>query len=207
MTPGHYFDRDPDTPSRVRDVDLTLPDLSLRLRTDTGVFSADRIDPGTKLLLLEGPEVDPSHGPLLDLGCGYGPIAVTLARRCPEAEVWAIDVNERARELCRANAASNGVEDQVRVAAPDDVPTGLAFGQIWSNPPIRIGKAAMHQLLRGWLDRLDPVGTAHLVVNRHLGADSLARWLAEQGFDVERRRSRMGYRLFDLRRSSAGHET
>jgi 16S rRNA (guanine1207-N2)-methyltransferase len=99
-------------------VDLVLPDLSLRLRTDTGVFSADRIDPGTKLLLLEGPDVNPEPRSLLDLGCGYGPIAVTLARRCPEAEVWAIDVNERARELCRANAASNGVEDQVRVAAP-----------------------------------------------------------------------------------------
>ena len=198
VSPSHYFDETPDTPSREREVRLVLPDLSVRLRTDASVFSADRIDPGTKLLLLEGPEPSAEHGPLLDLGCGYGPIAVTLAVRCPEANVVAVDVNERARALCRANAEALGVGDRVRVSAPDEVDPHLRFGQIWSNPPIRIGKAALHELLSSWLGRLHPDGSAHLVVSKHLGADSLATWLTTEGMGVSRRRSRMGYRLLDV---------
>ena len=198
MSSGHYFDPDPGSVSRPRRVTLHLPDLSLELATDSGVFSADQIDAGTKLLLLDGPEPSDSAGPLLDLGCGYGPIAITLARRCPTAQVWAIDVNERARQLCVQNAASAGVSDRVHVARPDDVPASVQFGQIWSNPPIRIGKTPLHELLIRWLKRLDPDGSAHLVVQKHLGADSLARWLEGEGFRTERRVSRMGYRLLDV---------
>ncbi|MDZ7677234.1 MAG: methyltransferase [Acidimicrobiales bacterium] len=198
MSPGHYFDPDPTARSRIREVALVLPDLSCHLQTDSGVFSADRVDPGTKLLLLEGPEPDAGHGPLLDLGCGYGPIAITLAHRCPDATVWAVDVNQRARDLCRRNAELQGVADRVLVASPDDVDPDLVFGQIWSNPPIRIGKQAVHDMLSSWLARMHPQGGAHLVVSRHLGADSLARWLSEAGFEVTRRRSRMGYRLLDV---------
>jgi 16S rRNA (guanine1207-N2)-methyltransferase len=199
MSSGHYFDPEPGSRSVEREITLALPDLSLRFVTDTGVFSGDRVDPGTKLLLLEGPAPSAEHGPMLDLGCGYGPIAVAIARRCPEATVWAIDVNERARHLCRRNAESAGVGDRVLVAAPDAVDPDVVFGQIWSNPPIRIGKTALHELLISWLERLHPDGSAHLVVSRHLGADSLARWLTDRGFEVERRRSRMGYRLLDVR--------
>jgi 16S rRNA (guanine1207-N2)-methyltransferase len=198
MSSGHYFDPEPSSRSHEREVTLVLPDVSLQFRTDSGVFAAERVDAGTKLLLLEGPAPDPSSGPLLDLGCGYGPIAITLAKRCPDATVWAVDVNERARELCRLNAAANGVDRQIRVARPDEVDPALQFGQIWSNPPIRIGKPAMHDLLSTWLGRLSPQGSAHLVVSRHLGADSLSTWLTGQGMRVERRRSRMGYRLLDV---------
>lgn len=198
MSPGHYFEPEPTARSRIREVSLVLPDLSCHLQTDSGVFSADRVDPGTKLLLLEGPEPDAGHGPLLDLGCGYGPIAITLAHRCPDATVWAVDVNQRARDLCRRNAELRGVADRVRVASPDEVDPDLVFGQIWSNPPIRIGKQAVHDMLSSWLARMHPQGGAHLVVSRHLGADSLARWLSEAGFEVTRRRSRMGYRLLDV---------
>lgn len=198
MSSGHYFEPEPTARSRVREVALVLPDLSCHLQTDSGVFSADRVDPGTKLLLLEGPEPDAGHGPLLDLGCGYGPIAITLAHRRPEATVWAVDVNQRARDLCRRNAELQGVADRVRVASPDDVDPDLVFGQIWSNPPIRIGKQAVHDMLASWLARMHPQGGAHLVVSRHLGADSLARWLSEAGYEVTRRRSRMGYRLLDI---------
>ena len=83
---------------------------------------------------------------LMDLGCGYGPIACTLATRNPEATVWAIDVNERARDLCRTNALAAGL-DGVRVTTPDEVPDGLSLAGLWSNPPIRIGKKALHDLL------------------------------------------------------------
>lgn len=198
MTSSHYFDESPDAASKPRTVRLVLPDVSLRLRTDSAVFSPDRVDPGTKLLLLEGPEARADVGPLLDLGAGYGAIAITLALRCPDAEVVAVEVNERARLLCRENAEAAGVADRVMVATPDEVDPAVRFSQIWSNPPIRIGKAALHQMLISWLGRLHPDGSAHIVVSKHLGADSLSRWLAAQGHAVERRGSRMGYRLLDV---------
>jgi len=192
---GHYFTDDPSARSRPRSVRLVLPDLTIDLATDAGTFSPDRVDPGTKLLLGELPGRLP--GPVLDLGCGYGPIACTVAARDPEAEVWAIDVNRRARELCERNAAELGL--RVHVAAPQDVLDDLRFGCVVSNPPIRIGKAALHELLEHWLGRLTDGGEAWLVVNRHLGADSLAAWLRSQGHEVERVRSRQGYRILRVR--------
>ena len=195
---GHYFSADPAVTSAPAEVELVLPEGRLiRLATDRGVFSADRVDPGTRVLLAEGP---PVRGPVLaDVGCGYGPIAVTLALRAPEATVWAVDVNERARGLCRANAEANGVAERVRVVAPEDVPADLIVDQVWSNPPIRIGKAALHDLLTSWLERLEPDhGTAELVVQKHLGSDSLARWLEANGWPTTRRASRAGYRLLSV---------
>ena len=172
--------------------------MSFTLTTDRGVFSPEGVDPGTKLLLLDGPPPDPDEtGALLDLGCGYGPIACALARRSPSAAVWAIDVNDRARALCAANAAAAGLTN-VSVVEPDRVPDELRFAGIWSNPPIRIGKAALHELLSRWLGRLAPAGVAHLVVHKHLGSDSLARWLESEGWAVHRLASRRGYRLLDV---------
>ena len=192
--PGsHYFDEDPSAPSAPRDVTLLLPDGSLTLATDRGVFGYDRIDAGSKLLLLKAPP-PPVAGHLLDLGCGYGPIALTLARRAPGATVWAVDVNERARDLRAANAARNGITN-VRVARPDDVPDDVRFGAIWSNPAIRIGKAALHEMLLRWLGRLVPGGEAILVVHKHLGSDSLQTWLTGQAFPPTRLASSAGYRI------------
>src|SRR5688500_4820067 len=145
---GQYFDASPTAASRPRTVDLVLPDLRVTLQTDSGVFSPDGVDAGTKLLLLEAPR--PSGGVLLDLGCGYGPVAVALARRAPAATVWAVDVNARARALASANAAACGVGDRVRVMEPSEVPADVRFDEIWSNPPIRIGKEALHSMLTTW---------------------------------------------------------
>ena len=197
MSDGQYWTDSPGVASRPSEVDLLLPDVDLSLTTDRGVFSAERVDRGTRYLLLEGPDLPTGPVDLLDLGCGYGPIACTLASRRPEARVWAVDVNERARDLCRANAAAAGLAN-VEVAAPDDVPVDVRLAAIWSNPPIRIGKPALHDLLTRWLDLLTPDGTAHLVVQRHLGADSLARWLDDRGWATERRGSRKGFRLLDV---------
>lgn len=189
---GHYFSGSPTSDSRPGTVQLDLPDRSLRFRTDSGVFSPGRIDPGTKLLLMELPPLD--HGPVVDVGCGYGPIACTVAARQPGLEVVAVDVNPRARDLCAANAADLGVS--VSVLSPATADERLtSVGAILSNPPIRIGKAALHELMASWLDRLAPTGAAYLVVHKHLGADSLSRWLAERGHAVERLRSRQGYRI------------
>ena len=198
MSEGHYFERRPQAPSRPRSTHLSLPDLDVDLATDAGVFSAERVDAGTKYLLLEAP-TPPAAGHLADVGCGYGPIALTLAQRSPAATVWAVDVNERARDLCRANAADNDLGN-VRVAAPAEVPADVHFEAIWSNPPIRIGKAALHDLLASWLARLTPEGKAVLVVQKHLGADSLQRWLADQGWSAARHSSRAGYRLLEVAR-------
>ncbi|MBA2282579.1 MAG: methyltransferase [Acidimicrobiia bacterium] len=194
----HYFSARPSSPSKPGTVDLVLPDLRLTLDTDAGVFSPQGVDAGTKLLLLDGPAPDAAAaGPFLDLGCGYGPIACALGRRAPDAEVWAVDVNERARELCVANADRAGL-DGVRVAAPEDVPADLSFAGIWSNPPIRIGKPALHALLLDWLPRLEPGAKAWLVVHKHLGADSLAGWLGASIGPTTRVSSRAGYRILEV---------
>lgn len=195
--PTHYFDAEPSTPSAEQTVELVLPDLQLKLTTDRGTFSADRIDAGTKLLLLDGPSPTTNDGVLVDLGAGYGPIALALAARNPAAEVWAVEINQRARALCTRNARANGL-DNVRVVSPDDVPFGLVVDRLWSNPPIRIGKAALHELLSLWLKRLGSSGSAHLVVQKHLGADSLHRWMESEGWAVNRRSSRKAFRLLDI---------
>ncbi|MBW3610747.1 MAG: class I SAM-dependent methyltransferase [Actinomycetota bacterium] len=193
---SHYFDPEPSVPSQPRQVTLVLPDLTVELTTDRGVFAGHAVDPGTRFLLLEAPP-PPARGELLDLGCGYGPIAVTLALRSPGATVWAVDVNHRALELTTANARAGGAVN-VRACEPDAVPPDVRFAAIWANPPVRIGKPALQALLSHWLGRLAPGGRAWLVVHKHLGADSLLRWLGQEGFATERRRSRRGYRLLEV---------
>jgi 16S rRNA (guanine1207-N2)-methyltransferase len=175
---------------------MILPDVYLELATDSGVFSPGRLDPGTRLLLEESP-APPAGGDLLDLGCGYGPIACTLAVRAPGAAVWAVDVNERALELCSRNAQAAGL-DNVRCVTPGDTVLPERFAAIWSNPPVRIGKDALHALLSDWLGRLEPAGHGYLVIGRNLGADSLHRWLAGQGWPVTRLAARSGYRLLQV---------
>ncbi len=192
---AHYFDEQPAVGSDIRSVDVALPDIAFTMETDRGVFSHGHVDTGTALLLREAP-TPPASGNLLDLGCGSGVIALTLALRSPDATVWAVDTNERARSLTAGNARRAGA-DNVRVCAPHEVPADVEFDTIWSNPPIRIGKAALRELLSGWLGRLADGGTTVLVVQKHLGADSLHRWLDEQGFATERRASRAGFRLLE----------
>ncbi len=191
-----YWSDEPATPSARSEVRLDLPDLSLRLVTDRGVFSANAVDPGTKILLRDGP-APASEGTIVDLGCGYGPIAIALATRSPGASVLAVDTNARARDLCRLNAGAAGLAN-VTVVAPDEVADDTMVAEVWSNPPIRIGKAALHALLGTWLGRLSPTGRAVLVVQRHLGADSLATWLGGEGWAVTRLASRQGYRLLEV---------
>jgi 16S rRNA (guanine1207-N2)-methyltransferase len=155
------------------------------------------VDTGTELLLkLAAPP--PPEGDLLDLGCGYGPIAVTLARRAPGTTVWAVDINERALQLVRENAVALKLPN-IRPARPDEVPAAVRFAGLWSNPPIRIGKESLHDLLSGWLERLSADGHGWLVVHKHLGSDSLGAWLAQTGVVVHRRASRQGYRILEVR--------
>jgi 16S rRNA (guanine1207-N2)-methyltransferase len=197
----HYFSDDPRTPAARERVTVTLAGREVDVVTAGGVFSADRVDLGTRVLFRSAPD-PPDGGDLLDLGCGWGPVALTLATLAPRARVWAVDVNPRAVELTAENAAALGLAG-VRATAPDGVPEDVTFAAIWSNPPIRVGKAALHDLLRRWLPRLAPGGSAYLVVQRHLGADSLQRWLAEDlgaGWEVARHGSAKGFRVLRVTR-------
>ncbi|MFD6948685.1 MFS transporter [Nocardiopsis sp. TSRI0078] len=220
----HYFDSDPGAASRPSTADLVLPDLHLRLHTDRGVFSPDKVDLGTRVLLETVP-APPARGHLLDLGCGYGPIALTMASRAPRARVLGVDVNTRAVDLARRNAAEHGLDNaRFTVVGPEGAPAADTaakeeggqdaaapaaqdllgpFDAIWSNPPIRVGKDILHTMLRTWLGRLTPQGVAHLVVQRHLGSDSLQKWLDSQGLPTERVASRAGFRVLAVRRSAA----
>jgi len=192
--PEHYFTANPAAPARTSVVTFLVGGREFRLRAAGGVFSAERLDPGTAVLLRKAPLPGPAtEGALLDLGCGYGPIACVLAALAPRATVYAVDVNSRALELTRNNAKLLGIDVQVR--QPDDVPAEVRFAQIWSNPPIRVGKPVLHALLRRWLPRLAPDGVAWLVVARHLGGDSLATWLVDEGYDVDRHASQQGFRV------------
>lgn len=193
----HYFSAEPATTGRPREVSFQVGGRDYALRAAGGVFSAGRLDPGTAVLLRKGdlPKSD-SDGAMLDLGCGYGPIAVVLATVAPQAHVWAVDVNARARDLAREN--TKGL--RVTVAAPQEVPAEVRFQQIWSNPPIRIGKQELHELLLEWLPRLADGGVAWLVVSRHLGADSLQEWLTGQGWRARRHASGGGYRVLAVGR-------
>lgn len=202
---SHYFTTQPSAAHRPGQVRVVLPDLYLELATDSGVFSPGRLDPGTRLLLEEGPR-PPASGDLLDLGCGYGPIACALAARAPGATVWAVDVNERALALCAANAAGAGLAN-VRCVAPDAPGIPSLFAGIWSNPPVRIGKGPLHAMLRAWLARLAPGAAATLVMGRNLGADSLRAWLEEEeGRPVTRLAARSGYRLLLVARDGENRQ-
>lgn len=194
---AHYFSVSPEVASAPRTVEVRLPDQRLVLQTDRGVFAVRGLDPGTEILLRVVPP-PPPRGTLLDLGCGHGAIAIAIARRAPAARVIAVDVNRRAVELTRTNSALNGAGN-VEACAPDEVDSNLHFDAIYSNPPIRSGRDALTAMLALWLARLAPGAAAHLVVQRHLGADSLAALLRSEGHAVLRAASKRGYRILEVR--------
>ena len=192
--PDHYFTARPASAAERRRTVVELAGREVEVDVASGVFSPGGVDKGTRVLLGEVP-APPAAGDLLDLGCGWGPIALSMALASPGATVWAVDVNERALDLLRTTAERLGLAN-VRAVRAEDVPDDVRFAAIWSNPPIRVGKAVLHDLLRSWLPRLAPGAEAWLVVQKNLGSDSLARWIeAELGRDVERAASSKGFRV------------
>ena len=199
----HYFTAQPATADERRTISVELAGRRLDVTTARGVFSGERVDPGTSVLLPLVEDDPTATGPVLDLGCGWGPIALSLALQQPGRAVHAVDVNERALDLLRRNASDLGV--QVCAQLPDEVDPQLRFEEIWSNPPIRVGKEALHELLLRWLPRLVPGGTAHLVVQKNLGADSLHRWLESgvlPGTSTRRTATSKGFRVLSVTRAS-----
>lgn len=199
----HYFSTQPGGELVPRTISVRLAGRDLELTTANGVFSPDRLDTGTSVLLSNVP-APPPGGNVLDLGCGWGPIAISLAFGSPRATVWAVDVNERSLELVRRNADQLGLTN-INACRPEDVPADATFTTIWSNPPIRVGKNELHAMLLHWLPRLEPGSDAWLVVARNLGSDSLQRWLQAElprEFAVLRAATNKGYRVLRCRRRS-----
>lgn len=201
MGSDHYFSASPASAENLRRIRVTLGGRAVEVTTAGGVFSPDHVDSGTAVLLSNTPPPPPG-GHLLDLGSGWGPIALSLAIEAPHSTVWAVDVNERALDLVRRNAAALGL-DNVNASLPEDVPADVVFRTIRSNPPIRVGKNELHGLLERWIPRLDERADAWLVVQRNLGSDSLQRWLAatfERGYTVHRAATGRGFRVLKVRR-------
>jgi 16S rRNA G1207 methylase RsmC len=205
----HYFTGSPATDAERRTMSVALAGREVTVEVAPGVFSPGGVDKGTAVLFAEVPP-PPLSGDLLDLGCGWGPIALTLAMESPDATIWAVDVSERALDLVRRNAQRLGLSN-VRVSQPDDVPADVTFAAMWSNPPIRIGKEALHLMMRTWLPRLSPSydnesAGAWMVVQKNLGSDSLARWIeaelgTQHGISVERAASSKGFRILHAQRA------
>jgi 16S rRNA G1207 methylase RsmC len=199
MADEHYFTADPQVAFTRVPVSANVWGHWLELTSGSGVFAQGRLDIGTGVLLREQPAPEGARS-VLDLGCGYGVIGLAIAVAVPECRVTAIDVNERAVLLANENAAALGLEDRFTACVPEAVDPAATYDEIWSNPPIRIGKEALHQLLLDWLPRLEPGGRARLVVGKHLGADSLASWLTGQGFPTAKVASAKGFRVLESRR-------
>ena len=201
MGSDHYFSASPSSEQNLRRIRVTLAGRAVEVTTAGGVFSPDHVDSGTGVLLANTPPA-PSGGDFLDLGCGWGPISLSLALESPHATVWAVDVNERALDLVRRNAADLGLTN-INAVLPDDVPDDVVFRTIRSNPPIRVGKNELHGMLQRWIPRLAERSDAWLVVQRNLGSDSLQRWLAatfDDGYTVSRAATGRGFRVLKVRR-------
>ncbi|MEN9714492.1 MAG: hypothetical protein RLZZ164_1156 [Actinomycetota bacterium] len=198
MSGDHYFAANPASGFKPKVIKVRIAGRELEIITAGSTFSPEHLDTGTTALLAHLDQA-PNSGNLLDIGCGWGPIAIALALQNPDATIWAIDVNERALELTRKNVADLGLSN-VRVCLPSEVPNDIEFTGIWSNPPIRVGKAVTHEILETWLPRLAEECEAYLVVAKSLGADSLLNWLQSTfaNLHCERIDSEKGFRILRL---------
>ncbi|MBM7051281.1 MULTISPECIES: class I SAM-dependent methyltransferase [unclassified Rothia (in: high G+C Gram-positive bacteria)] len=202
MVNQHYFSSNPDTDFVPKHLKVRLAGAEHTVVTAPGIFSPGGIDKGTAVLLAEVPPATGKN--LLDIGCGWGPIALTMALESTESQVYAVDVNTRSLQLTATNAERLGATN-LHASAPEDVDATLEFDLIWSNPPIRVGKDVLHDIMRTWLPRLTVGGEAYLVVQKNLGADTLQKWLFNElgnQFIVERHTTSKGFRILRVERTA-----
>lgn len=199
-----YFSANPNSLDSRRTLHVDLRGHNFDVQVSNGVFSSSRLDLGTAVLLKHAPQ-PPENGCFFDIGCGWGAISLALGFESPNAQIYAVDVNERALELTKLNAKNAGLNNihtyLVEDALKEDSSKNIDL--IWSNPPIRVGKDVLHNILLTWLPRLKVGGAAYLVVQKNLGSDSLIPWLSKnlgEDFSVEKYASSKGYRIIEVLR-------
>jgi 16S rRNA (guanine1207-N2)-methyltransferase len=203
MSEDHYFSQEPGSALKPKSIIIPVAGELVEVTSAAGTFSPQQLDFGTEVLIGQM-DLAPDSGNLLDLGCGWGPIALNLAKLRPNTEIWAVDVNTRSVELTTKNAKDLGLTN-ITACIPEEVPENLTFSGIWSNPPIRIGKKELHELLLKWLPRLAVGAEAYLVVQKNLGSDSLQKWLTEElagRYEVSRYTSIKTYRVIKVKKNS-----
>jgi len=199
----HYFSAQPQAARRPRTVTVALRGREYVFVTDAGVFSRGRVDKGTRLLIEHLPL--PAAGPVLDLGCGYGPVGVVVAAESPAARVLMVDVNERAVALARENLARNGIGNASAVVGDGFGPAaGRKFSLIVSNPPIRAGKRVVYRWVEEAYRHLEPGGRLLMVARTSQGARSLAQHMAAVFGNVREVAKGGGYRVLEAVREEQG---
>ena len=171
----HYYTRTPQSASRPAECTFSYRGTDLTFQTDAGVFSRGEMDTGTRLLLESLPEH--MDGEILDLGCGWGVIGISIAKNWPGTKVTLADVNTRALELSRENAKRNRAEV---ICAESDGMTAFAgkmFDAVVTNPPIRAGKQVIYRMFADAAEHLRPEGALYLVIRKQQGAESCIRYL------------------------------
>jgi 16S rRNA (guanine1207-N2)-methyltransferase len=191
----HYYTSRPGAAHDERQFSFTLRGHELRFITDAGVFSRDRVDFGS-VLLIETMQVD-RDARVLDVGCGYGPIGLAAAKLADQGRVMMIDINERAVELARRNAQLNGIGNvEVRVSDVYAAVQGETFDVILTNPPIRAGKEIVHRIFTEGHGLLREGGELWVVIQKKQGAPSAWKKLQETYRDVEEVERSKGYHIF-----------
>lgn len=198
MVEEHYFSSDPAAPKKIVSLSIDVGGTQVRLDAASGTFSSGRLDSGTAVLLKES-EHFPKDGNVLDIGCGWGPIGISIAMLSPSTRVFGIDINQRSVEQSNLNSKLNNLTN-FTATKPEALDPDIKFSAIWSNPPIRVGKQVLHELMKTYIPRLEPGGKAVLVVSKNLGADSFQRWLQTQfpEASVTRLSTDKGYRVIQL---------
>lgn len=189
----HYYTNNPDLAHDERPVTFIALGNEITCVTDAGVFSRDGLDMGTRILLEALPEL---HGRVLDLGCGWGAAGIAVGKRWPDTEIVMTDVNLRAVELARRNAASNGVQNITAVCGDGFARVEGNFDSILLNPPIRAGKAVVYGLFAGSAARLNGGGTLYIVIRKQQGAESAEKYLSTLFARVDRIARDKGYWVF-----------
>lgn len=189
----HYYSRTQNVTSNPKHLHVKIKDYSLQFKSDSGVFSKNDVDFGTRLLL-EMFELPETQGPLLDVGCGYGPIGLTVAKLCPDTEVHMVDVNQRALSLAEENAQLNQITN-VKIYESDRLlgVSERSFAAIITNPPIRAGKQIVHDIFSQAADHLLPSGQLWVVIQKKQGAPSAIKKLEMLYESVEVVKKSKGY--------------
>ena len=170
----HYYSSDPQSGHRYAEAEYAYRGVSLRFTTDAGVFSRGEVDFGTNVLLNALPAE--LSGRVLDLGCGWGAVGVSVGKRYPACEIVMSDVNRRALELAAQNAKANGVDAQT-VESDGCAGIGGKFGWILTNPPIRAGKQVIYKMFADCERLLAHQGALYLVIRKQQGAESALKYL------------------------------